>query len=137
MIYGRGCKGNFRLLAQLANRLPVFPKVANQRSMLYIGNLVEFIRLMMDHREAGTFWPQNAEYSNTSELVRMIATAKGRRLWLVPGLGWLLKIAGHCSGLIDKAFGNLCYDQRLSDYKEAYRCFTLAQSLERTLSNDD
>ena len=39
MIYGKGSKGNYPVLAKLATKLPVFPKVSNRRSMLYIENL--------------------------------------------------------------------------------------------------
>ena len=39
MIYGKGSKGNYPLLAKLAQKTPVFPYVKNMRSMLYIENL--------------------------------------------------------------------------------------------------
>lgn len=44
MVYGPGCKGNFQTLIKLARRLPVFPRVDNRRSMIYIDNLCEFIK---------------------------------------------------------------------------------------------
>lgn len=67
MIYGKGSKGNYPLMSKLAQKMPVFPYVDNCRSMLYIENLMEFVRLMIENEEHGTFWPQNAEYSNTVE----------------------------------------------------------------------
>ena len=133
MIYGKGSKGNFPLLVKLADKLPAFPKVSNQRSMLYIGNLVEFVRLMIDHEEEGVFWPQNAEYSNTSDMVRQIAAANGRKLLLVPCLTWLLKLASHATGLVNKAFGNLAYDQSMSRYQFEYRMFTLRDSIRQSV----
>lgn len=136
MIYGKGSKGNFPLLVKLANKLPIFPKVSNQRSMLYIGNLVEFVRLMIDHEEEGVFWPQNAEYSNTSDMVRQIAAANGRKLLLVPCLTWLLKLASHATGLVNKAFGNLSYDQSMSRYLVDYQKFTLAESIRLSVASD-
>ena len=136
MIYGKGSKGNFPLLVKLANKLSVFPKVSNQRSMLYIGNLVEFVRLMIDHEEEGVFWPQNAEYSNTSDMVRQIAAANGRKLLLVPCLTWLLKLASHATGLVNKAFGNLAYDQSMSHYPVDYRKFSLAESIRLSVASD-
>lgn len=42
MIYGKGSKGNYPTLAKLAKKLPLFPDVNNERSMLYIDNLCEF-----------------------------------------------------------------------------------------------
>lgn len=132
MIYGKGSKGNYPLMSKLAQKMPVFPKVDNCRSMLYIENLMEFVRLMIENDERGTFWPQNAEYSNTSELVRMIAAEHGKRVTLLKGCALPLRIAGLATGLVNKAFGNLAYDQKLSEYKEEYRKYSLHESIRRT-----
>ena len=51
MIYGKDSKGNYPVLSKMAQKLPVFPKVENQRSMLYIGNLVEFVHLIIKNEE--------------------------------------------------------------------------------------
>lgn len=132
MIYGKGSKGNFPTLEKFARKMPIFPKVKNERSMLYIGNLVEFVRLMVVNEENGIFWPQNAEYSNTSELVKMIAAEKGKKVKLIGGFGWALKIMSYVTGLINKAFGNLSYEQRMSEYRDDYRKFDLKESIELT-----
>ena len=47
MIYGRGSKGNFPMLLKVASKTPIFPKIKNERSMLYVENLAEFIRLLI------------------------------------------------------------------------------------------
>lgn len=132
MIYGKGSKGNYPLLAKIALKAPVFPRANNERSMLYIENLCEFVRLMIENEECGTFWPQNAEYSNTSELVKMICEAHGKKIMLVRGCGWILKIVSHLTGIVNKAFGSLSYDQRISEYKENYRICSLGESIKRT-----
>ena len=132
MIYGKGSKGNYPTLSKYAQKLPFFPDVKNERSMLYIENLCEFVRLMVENEENGTFWPQNAEYSNTSEMVKMIAEAHGKRIRLVKGFGWLLKILGHISGKVNKAFGNLTYEADISAYRNRYACVTLAESIRYT-----
>ena len=134
MIYGKGSRGNYPLLSKIARTLPIFPKVNNRRSMLYSENLAEFVRLMIENREWGIFWPQNSEYSNTSELVRMIAAAHGKRVVLVKGCEGLLKAAAKFSGKISKAFGSLAYDMTLSKYKENYRLYSLSESITRTES---
>lgn len=132
MIYGKNSKGNFPQLEKFAKKLKFFPYVKNERSMLYVGNLVEFVRLMIDNEEQGIFWPQNAEYSNTSELVKMIAEENGRKIHLLKGFGWLLKIMGLFIGKINKAFGNLSYDQSLSEYKTDYHKYSLLESIKET-----
>lgn len=132
MIYGKGSKGNYPLLAKIALKTPVFPHVKNERSMLYIENLCEFVRLMVENEEQGIFWPQNGEYSNTSELVKMIAEAHGKKVRLVKGFGWALKIMSSCTGLVNKVFGSLSYDQEMSRYKEEYRINALIESIRKT-----
>ncbi|ADU24035.1 NAD-dependent epimerase/dehydratase family protein [Ruminococcus albus] len=132
MIYGKGSKGNYPLMSKMAQKLPVFPYVKNRRSMLYIENLCEFIRLMIEKNEQGTFWPQNKEYSNTSEMVKMIGAAHGKNVHLIHGFEWALKILGLFTGLVYKAFGNLYYDRSLSIYKSNYRVCSLAESIKRT-----
>lgn len=129
MIYGKGSKGNFPQLEKFAKKLKFFPYVKNERSMLYIGNLVEFVRLMVENEEQGIFWPQNAEYSNTSELVKMIAAANGKRIRLVKGFGWILRFLGLFTGLVNKAFGNLSYEVGMSQYTVDYRKYSLKESI--------
>lgn len=132
MIYGKGSKGNFPQLEKFARKLKFFPYVKNERSMLYIGNLVEFVRLMIENEEQGLFWPQNAEYSNTSELVKMIGSANGRKVHLVKGFGWLLKFTSLFIRKINKAFGNLSYEQSMSEYEAEYRKYSLEESIKET-----
>lgn len=132
MIYGKGSKGNYPLMSKIAQKLPVFPYVKNCRSMLYIENLMEFVKLMIDNEETGTFWPQNKEYSNTSELVKMIAAQHGKWMLLVNGATFPLKVLGLATGLVDKAFGNLAYDMKMSEYRQEYRKYSLKKSIERT-----
>lgn len=132
MIYGKEGKGNFPILEKMAQKMPLFPRIENIRSMLYIGNLAEFVRLMIENEEEGIFWPCNQEWSNTSELVKMIAECHGKRVLLVPGFGWALKGLSHITGYVNKAFGNLAYEEHLGDYKSDYRLYSLAQSIKET-----
>lgn len=132
MIFGKNSKGNYPLLSKLAQKLPVFPKVQNERSMLYIGNLVEFVRLMIENEEQGTFWPQNPQYSNTSDVIAKIAAAHGKHVVLIPGFGWALRLMSHLTGLVNKAFGNLSYDQQMSRYKVDYQKYSLEEAIQKT-----
>lgn len=132
MIYGKGSKGNFPQLEKYAKKLKLFPYVKNERSMLFIGNLVEFVRLIIENEEQGIFWPQNSEYSNTSELVKMIASVKDKKVYLVKGFGWFLKFLGLFINKINKAFGNLSYELGLSKYKVEYQKYSLEESIKET-----
>ncbi len=132
MIYGPDCKGNYPTLSKFANKLPIFPYVKNERSMLFVGNLVEFIRLVIDNEDEGVFFPQNGEYSNTSEIVRIISNTNGKKLVMVKGFGWALKILSHVTGMVNKAFGNLSYDLELSKYRDNYQIYSLEDSIKHT-----
>lgn len=136
MIYGKNSKGNYKDLARLACKLPVFPVVNNQRSMLHIDNLCEFVRLMIDNQEEGIFFPQNREYTCTSDMVQMIAGVNGHRIVMLPGTNTVVKLMsrlpGRIGGLAAKAFGDLAYDMSMSEYKHNYRIHSLRRSIELT-----
>ncbi len=132
MVYGQGSKGNYPRLAAAARRLPVFPACDNRRSMLHIDNLCEFIRLLVANEDCGYFFPQNREHVRTSELVRLIAEAHGRRIRLVKGFGRLLKVLARRFELINKIFGDLAYDLTMSSYSTDYRIRNLRDSIMAT-----
>ena len=136
MIYGKGSKGNYPLLAKMAKRLPIFPDVQNERSMLYIENLCEFLCQLMIKGESGIFWPQNAEYTRTTDMVRMIAKASGHRINVSKNWNWILDmtniIPGKTRELTNKAFGNFSYDQAMSKYDFDYQKYDLQSSIRRT-----
>lgn len=132
MIYGKNCKGNYRALARLADKLPIFPWVDNRRSMLYMDNLSEFVRLLIDDRAAGVFCPQNNEYVCTSEMVNLIAHCHGKSILMVRGVSWALKLLRPATAMVDKAFGSLCYDFELSKYSRDYCVKDLYDSVRET-----
>lgn len=118
MVYGKDSKGNFPMLEKIADRLPVFPRLENQRSMIYVENLAQFVRQLVERGEGGLFFPQNSEYASTAELVRLIAAAKGGkvRFWraLNPLVQLVSRLPGPAGRLCGKAFGSLTIDQGLS-----------------------
>ncbi len=133
MIYGKGSKGNYPKLAKVAQKLPYFPDVDNQRSMLHIDNLCEFIRLMIENEESGLFYPQNKEYVKTSDMVRMIAEVHGKKIKLTKLFNPTLKIMGLKIGIINKVFGDLVYDKSLSNYEDyTYQVVDLQKSIQKT-----
>ena len=136
MIYGKDSKGNYPTLSKMAKKLPVFPKVMNERSMLYIENLCEFLCQVMKRGEGGIFWPQNAEYSRTDAVVKMIAGANGHKILVTKALnpfaGMAGCVPGRVSELVNKAFGNLSYEQSMSQYDFDYQLVSLEESIRRT-----
>ncbi len=109
-IYGPGCKGNYKRMASFAKKMPIFPKVANERSMLYIDNLSELIAQIILQNREGIFLPQNAEYVNTSRMVQEIAEVNGKKIRLLSGFGGLLRIGAFFHPVFNKVFGNMTYE---------------------------
>ncbi len=132
MIYGKGSKGNYPKLAKVAQKLPMFPDINNQRSMLHIDNLCEFIRLVIDNEESGLFFPQNREYVRTSEMVKLIAEAHGKKIRLTKVFNPVLILMGLRMRIVNKIFGNLVYEKSMSDYKKNYRIRGLRESIMAT-----
>lgn len=132
MIYGKDSKGNYQLLSKIAKKTPIFPKIDNERSMLHIDNLCEFIRLMVKNEEKGTFFPQNTEYVNTSELVSLIAECNGKRIVETRIFNPALKLMGSFVGAVNKAFGSLVYEKDMSNYKDNYRVVDFRKSVKFT-----
>ena len=132
MIFGKGSKGNYPKLVKLAQKLPIFPDVKNESSMLHIDNLCDFIRLMIVNNERGRFYPQNGEYVRTSELVKLVAGAHGKKIRLTRMFNPALKIMGNFVGTVNKVFGNLVYEKSMSKYKENYRIRNLKEAVWET-----
>ena len=109
MVYGKNCTGNYQALRKFALKSPIFPNYKNQRSMIYIGNLCEFVKACIDEKKSGLFFPQNAEYTNTSEMVKQIAEENGKRIRLTKAFNWAIKIVQ--VDVVKKVFGSLTYEQ--------------------------
>lgn len=132
MIYGKGSKGNYLKLANAAKKLPLFPDIENQRSMLHIDNLCEFLRLIIENEERGLYFPQNSEYVKTSEMVKLIAEFHGKKIKLTRVFNPLIKLIGFKVGIVNKVFGNLVYEKSMSDYAINYRKKDFRDSIEGT-----
>lgn len=135
MIYGKGAKGNYPKLSKLARTLPVFPDYDNQRSMLYIDNLCEFIRLIIENEEQGVFFPQNSEYVKTSELVKLISENYNKRILFLKIFNPIISLMIRCNTTINKLFGNFVYEKNISVYKENYQLYDLKDSIHITENN--
>ena len=134
MIYGPQSKGNYPLLAKFAKKTPIFPTLKNQRSMLFLGNLIEFIKLMIDNEERGIFLPQNKEYVSSYELIKIISQINNHKIWFTGLFNPFIRLLNK-QVYINKVFGNLTIDKELSRYKDNYNIYTLEESVRLTEVN--
>ena len=130
MVYGKGCRGNYPRLAKLALKSPVFPNIKNERSMIHMDNLSEFIKVLIDDCAKGVFCPQNKEYVCTTEMVKLIADTYGRKIKLTKVFNPILKLLK--LNLITKVFGSLVYEKKLSEYQKEYCVYNLKKSISMT-----
>ena len=114
LVYGPGVRGNFLQLLNIIRRGFPFPlaSIRNQRSLVYLGNLVDALaRCTQDPRAAGrTYLVRDGEDLSTPELVRRLGVAMGSRvcLWSCPTtfLYWMGQVAGKRE-IIDRLVGSL------------------------------
>lgn len=110
MIYGAHSKGNFLKLRNLALKTPVFPKIMNQRSMLYIDNLSMFIEYVINEPLKDTYTPHNREDSKTFQLVQWIREAHDKKTPLTRLFNPMIHVLMMFFSPFKKLFGSLYYD---------------------------
>ena len=110
MVYGEGCKGNYQTLVKIAERFPVFPKYKNKRSVIFVDNLSKKVKILIDQKCSGIYFPQNPEYSCTSEIIAEIALKMGKKVVFVRIFNPLIFVLKFVSAKCRKAFGDLIYE---------------------------
>jgi UDP-glucose 4-epimerase len=113
MVYGKDCKGNYAKLRKITLKVPIFPDIENKRSMIYIDNLCEFVKQLIDNTRVGVFLPQNDDYVNTSEMVKLIAKAHNKGIIMTKLFNPFIRILK--LSVVNKVFGSLVYDNSISD----------------------
>ena len=115
MVYGPNCKGNFQKLKKLARISPIFPDIENHRSMIFIDNLCEFFKNVIDHESSGIFYPQNREYVSTKEIMKILAEQQGKKIHFIKIFNPIIKVLSRYIHMINKVFGNKVYSKELSE----------------------
>lgn len=129
MIYGPGNKGNLPRLAWLATKTPVFPAWHNKRSMLHVYNLAEFVKQIILREMEGTFFPQNAEFADTVEIVRQFAKEHGHKIWISRLFNPFVWLGSFFLSAIPKMFADSYYVQEMSQYDFDYQVISFEESL--------
>ena len=134
MIYGPNSKGNFPRLVKLAQKTPLFPAWHNQRSMLYIDNLAEFVKQAILRGLGGTFYPQNRELADTVEIIRFFAKANGHKIWITRFLNPFVWLGSFVLQPINKIFATYYYSSEMSKADFDYQLVSFNESLKKIIS---
>ncbi|HRE15452.1 MAG TPA: SDR family oxidoreductase [Rhodocyclaceae bacterium] len=147
LVYGPGVKGNFAAMVDwLCKGIPLpLGAVSNQRSLVALDNLIDFIGLCADRdrspRAANEVFliSDDADVSTTA-LLRAVATAYGVKARLVPvPVGWLRMAAGMLgkAAAADRLLGSLVVDSSKAHELLGWRAaVTMSDQLQKMAAYD-
>ena len=106
LVYGKGVKANFSALMKLAGKklpLPFGAINANKRSLVSVYNLIDLIKVCIEHPHAAnqTFLVSDGDDLSTTSMVKLMAEVQGVKPLLVPLPVWSLKLLGKITGKSD------------------------------------
>jgi nucleoside-diphosphate-sugar epimerase len=111
LVYSASAPGNFaRLLRLVKSGIPLpFGCVRNQRSMIALENLVDFLNVCIEHPAAArqTFLVSDGTEISTPQMVSFLAQGMGRRPCLIPVPLELMRVAATWLGRRE-AYTQLC-----------------------------
>lgn len=117
LVYGPGVRANFlSLMRVVAKGIPLpLGSVNNQRSLLALDNLIDFIDVCIHHPDAANqiFLVSDGQDLSTTDLVRGLARAMGKSARLIPMPVRLLQLGATLLGrrdAIQRLCGNLQLD---------------------------
>lgn len=132
MVYGLGCKGNFQSIIKVVQKSPIFPRIHNKRSMIYIDNLCAFVQILVDRGMNGLFLPQNKDYTDTYHMAELIAEQLKKKVYFSITAGLCIRIMRFFIPAARKAFGNLTYVST-DEFEFAYNVVDLDTSIRKSI----
>lgn len=133
MIYGESAPGNFSKLIKLSNILPLYPRIDNQRSSIYIENLEIYINELIENEGSGILHPQNNDYLNTNHAIFKMRELQNKKSVSIKLPNSLLKLFGKVS-IFNKLYGNLAYSKDIDEINYTDKFISEAESYVRTLN---
>ncbi len=118
LVYGEGVKANFASLMRLVGKglpLPFRLIKNNKRSLVSVYNLVDLIKVCIDHPNAANqvFLASDDHDLSTAEIVALMAKVQNKPNLAIPVPVWCFKLAGNLLGkqaVIDRLTGSLQLD---------------------------
>lgn len=110
LVYGPKVKANVFNIMKLLSRFPYLPfaNISNRRSMVYIGNLIQLIEIIIQKRASGVFLASDPEPVSSSDFFALISQSLHHksRLFYLPGFSQLLRIIK--PNVFQRLYGDMC-----------------------------
>jgi UDP-glucose 4-epimerase len=118
LVYGGGVKANFASLMRFVGKglpLPFRAIKSNKRSLVSVYNLVDLIKVCIEHPKATNqvFLASDDYDLSTAEIVALMARVQGKKNFALPVPVWCFKLAGKLlnkNDVIDRLTGSLQLD---------------------------
>lgn len=118
LVYGEGVKANFASLMKLVGKgfpLPFRAINQNKRSLVSVYNLVDLIKVCIDHPKAANqvFLASDDDDLSTAQMVALMAKVQGKVNLSLPVPVWCFKLAGKLfkkEAVVDRLVGSLQLD---------------------------
>lgn len=137
-VYGPNCKGNYIAnFKKLTTKINIFPEIFlnSRQSMLYIDNLSELIRLIIEKNIGGYFMPQDDEIVNTCELINYISHVLNKKIFFSELMGKLIFPFARCT-VVNKVYGGVYYHRELSTSSVGeYNIVSFQEGIRRTIGD--
>jgi len=140
LVYGPGVRANFSSMMKWLNRQIPLPlgSIHNKRSLVALGNLVNFIIHCIEHPKAANevFLVSDNEDVSTTELLQKVAAAFGKRSILLPipvgAMRFLAKLVGK-EDVAERLFSSLQVDSsKARDLLDWKPVITMDEQLKKT-----
>lgn len=118
LVYGEGVKANFASLMKLVGKgipLPFRSIKRNKRSLVSVYNLVDLIKVCIDHPKAANqvFLVSDDDDMSTARMVALMAKVQGKTNMSLPVPAWCFKLMGKLlkkEAVVDRLVGSLQLD---------------------------
>ena len=138
-VYGKNCPGNYiAAFRTITKKLPFFPYAYSnsKQSFIYIENLSNLVRLIIENKSCGIFMPQDDFIPNTNDLLEMIAKATNNKIRFSKFLGFFVRIFRFVP-LVNKLYGGVSYDECMSDSFDCkYRVVSFEEGIKKTFEDE-
>jgi UDP-glucose 4-epimerase len=135
-IFGPLCRGNYiKTFLKITKMSCLFPEAYpdSRQGLLYIDNLCELVRFIIENHAGGLFTPQDVFMPNTVDMIRSMAEAMDKKVLFFSLPKTLEHFFGFCP-LTTKLFGGVSYCPSIIKTAQGdYNLVSFPESINRTV----